>query len=192
MPAPPLVIPPGLAECSLNFTSPDFFSGKASVTFGVDVGLTDLPTQAGIIATQWISDIWTPHGLDAFTFDSIVLRTATTTFENPVGAPGGTTGTPALPNACLLVKKATALNGKAHRGRMYVPGLLKIDTASTAGVIGSTTLATFQAAFSTFRDGLAGSAVPMEVLHHSAVAPDDVTFLLVRDRVATQRRRLRN
>lgn len=105
---------------------------------------------------------------------------------------GGTDAAP--PNVAYLVGKTTATGGRTGRGRMYLPGV--VETAVTGGgTINSTPLSNLQIAVDDFLGLLQTANSPMVLLHQDGGSSDDtpheVTALTVRNRVATQRRRLR-
>lgn len=96
-------------------------------------------------------------------------------------------------NTAVLIQKKTALGGRRHRGRMFIPPLLFSDIgADNNGFINGTVLSNMNITWGIFRADLVNADVPM-VLHHSGVALDSqlVTDLVVQPQMATQRRRMR-
>lgn len=100
------------------------------------------------------------------------------------------------PNNCaVLVQRRTARGGRKGRGRMYFPPIFPTEASITAsGLIDSTPWAAWVTAMNEFHAALVASSTPMYLLHSEAagpIAPDPVTSLVVEQRIATQRTRLR-
>lgn len=113
-------------------------------------------------------------------------------FESTASSIVGSNVGPALPpNCAYLVSKRTALGGRAHRGRMYLPPfLLGEDAVPVTGVM----LEAQRSALQTRVNSAFGSGEKV-ILHDSltpgALPPTVITSFRVQPRLATQRRRLR-
>lgn len=96
------------------------------------------------------------------------------------------------PNLSILIQKRTGLAGRKHRGRFFSP-VVVIDESliDWNGNIFSTSVEDLQDQFEFVRSALAGADLPMALLHATGEAPDPITALVVEQRCATQRRRLR-
>lgn len=104
----------------------------------------------------------------------------------------------------LLVKKTTLFTGRLNRGRMYIPFAIAEADVGIGGIIGGGVLATFQAAFNSFKAAQVGNSFP-PIISNKTLATDPVTLkkyvtevhigavvtsLQCETFVATQRRRL--
>lgn len=110
----------------------------------------------------------------------------------------GTHNVPKLPQNCaLLVKKQTALGGKQHRGRFFLPGMLTEEGVNNIGVIDAGDRGSYQTHANTMLATMNASLtlLPMVILHNSTPTPvpdpTPVTSLFVDNVISTQRRRLR-
>jgi hypothetical protein len=120
---------------------------------------------------------------------------------------GSSVASPVPPNTAVLIAKQTGLGGRRNRGRAYIPG---IDEAlvDPAGNLTPGALTAFQTdATAWLAETAAMAEVSEVVIFHStpdkqevpggplvpqpAIAPTAVTSMVVRPKVATQRRRLR-
>lgn len=106
----------------------------------------------------------------------------------------GVTGTngqlPPPPNACLLIRKASATGTRHGRGRMYCPPYFEgVSTISPEGSIDASHVASLQAdwqqVISRFNAGTTSSTLAILPLGTA------ITNLTVQSLMATQRRRLR-
>lgn len=100
-------------------------------------------------------------------------------------------------NTAYLVHKRTALGGRSGRGRFYLPGVGESVIDGT-GVLDPATKAVFQTRLTQFLTDLEASPniAGMVLFHDSlgagaALPPTPVTSLVIDNRCATQRRRLR-
>lgn len=112
---------------------------------------------------------------------------------------GAVTGETMPPNVSLLVRKTTARGGRRGRGRMYLPWVLRDDGVDDVGNVNSGPLANLQTAADDYLTGLLALSdpAPMVILHSAGGStapgtPNAVTGLVVDQRIATQRRRLRS
>jgi hypothetical protein len=100
-------------------------------------------------------------------------------------------------NSAYLIRKNTALGGRRHRGRMYLPGVGEASVNDN-GVLTQARTEEINPAVGNWLAALRASAavVDMVLLHASSPlsptpAPTAVTSLAVQPQIATQRRRLR-
>lgn len=99
------------------------------------------------------------------------------------------------PNCSTLVSKNTGRAGRKYRGRFFLPGLLAENEVDNLGNIGAGTLSAFQSDVNSFLSDATGS-VPLDtyglvLLHSGSTTPTDLVSLTVKQKIATQRRRLR-
>lgn len=193
-----MIIPTGFAQVNLKFTGSALPTG-AEMTFGVDhTGYSGDPLAAG----EDIFDIWDGADLEGLqnttTFLTGVLVKFGPNSTGPsaeyVNSKQGTNGGDAYnPNTAYLVHKATALGGRAGRGRMYMPGVNEGDVDGT-GVVDGTLLGLLNTRWAAFAAALVLADLPMVLLHGPGSpisTPTLVTGVTVDQKVATQRRRLR-
>ena len=202
----PLVIPPGFAQAAMVFDLQDD-PQPIIVTIGLDLagGITDFLLAAADVGAAW-SDVGgtSLQGLmcGAYTLRSVRLAVGQDggpplVVEAPIGLPGGHSEACLVQNTALLIRKRSALAGREHRGRMFVPGISELNVGSN-GTIGATTVTAYQTRANNFLNKLrdAGTIDNAVILHTSpqiggAPPPTVITNLVVDSTVATQRRRLR-
>lgn len=114
----------------------------------------------------------------------------------PINHAGTDGDFPLPPNTALLVKKSTALGGRAGRGRFFFPGFASFGNLSAAGVLGDVYRDALQDQFNDWHDFLnstvVGISTPPVLLHATASpVPSPILSFTVDGKVATQRRRLR-
>lgn len=91
-----------------------------------------------------------------------------------------------IPQSAGIVSLHTALRGQSHRGRVYVGPVCEGDQAN--GVLSA--VATMTTAWANFRDTLFSShGVHLAVASYKHSSSEDVTDIVVRSIVGTQRRR---
>jgi hypothetical protein len=110
------------------------------------------------------------------------------------------TGTinPLPQNSALLVQKRSALIGRRHRGRLYIPGVNEVEVAPN-GVVSPALLAAYNSALQSWLTAIRNitEVLDMFILHTQAPLapappePTRVSTLVADDVIATQRRRLR-
>lgn len=110
------------------------------------------------------------------------------------GTAFGNTGTAALPtSSAYICRKSAAIGGRAHRGRVFVPGVLIANVTDqgnlTPGTISGIN-ADLEVFLSTFPHGNINS---LQLLHENpATAPDLITQLSVSNRLAVMKNRYIN
>jgi hypothetical protein len=94
------------------------------------------------------------------------------------------------PNSAAVVKFATGLRGRSNRGRVFIGPLA--ESAMTDGVVGLAFQGDLTAAWIAFTNALVGdpSPMPLVVASYRHATVHQVTDLVTRSRVGSQRRRL--
>lgn len=195
-----VIIPPGFAHVVVELAL-DGDSEPMVNTFGIELSETATPVETA-------DNIMTAF---ATRFDSVVANGySVTACDLYVGQDGGSnlvfsstaapivfagTGNSLPQNCAALVRKRTDLAGRRGRGRFYVPGVEE-TSVSAVGVLSNTYLTAWQAAADAFLDDLETDGTPMVVLHRSEgigvePVPTPIVALVVDERIATQRQRLR-
>lgn len=192
-----MLIPSGFAQANIQFTGAGVPHG-AEVTIGLDhTGTGMTPTQVAQAVDNAYFDAGIPLLLaDNVDETSILVKfgpnsTGPSVIEatnNPSSGPGQ-----AAPQLAWLVRKVTALGGRAGRGRLYWPGLPEAAVGET-GIIVSASVVAMQTAMDTFLSELQGAGLPPVVLHAEGSplsTPTPITDFVVQSLCATQRRRVR-
>jgi hypothetical protein len=203
-----LIIPAGYAQVVMQYTSPNFDSGVAATVFGLGEPLGDDPASltaaANAVSVAWIDNL---RGL---TDNNVTLASVEVNgpADSAIVAPGslGVRSTQNVaPNIALLVKKLVAGRGRRRQGRMFLPGLIPVNDLTEGGVLLPTPYTTLQNAVSAFYDDIQTTlSVPMVILQNTQKIidgspvgtppispPPVVEALIVQQKVASQRRRLR-
>lgn len=191
-------IPLGYAQINLIFTGSSVPEG-AQMTFGLDhTGSALSPTGiAEVVEAAWISSGIKSRYVSSLGLTGILVKEG----PNVTGASallgvvhnGTASGTSVAPNTSVLIRKHTAIGGRAGRGRCYFPGIPEADVDG-GGLIVSTERALWETDFQTFLDDIAAESLIPVLLHgdNSPVStPTPITGVTVDSKVATQRRRLR-
>ena len=184
------MIPTGYSEVTVAFSGPSPKAGRLAVTtFGV-FGPPDSTTGGQVVAA--ITDnLWPALGSSSASMVSVTLRDEATEYQAlPTPVTGGVNLALPPPNVTLLVAKQTARRGRKYAGRMFPPWMVYEQTYDGAGIMGSTDLTSYQAAFNGFHNDLFLSS-PLVLLHEDATTPTLISYLAVSAVAATQRRRLR-
>ena len=185
-----MIIPSGFGQCTIFFTGTGAPTG-AACTWGFDhTGFADPDVVAAAQMGMFNTNIM-PELCDTVSTTLCEVKFGPND-TGPVGTDaagtaGGVAATSAPPNTAYLVSKRTALGGRANRGRLYLPGVDEADV-SAQGTFGTTAL---QAAVDQWLTDQDTNQLPMVILHNDVGSPTPVTQLIVSNRVATQRRRLR-
>jgi hypothetical protein len=96
-------------------------------------------------------------------------------------------------NVSYLVRKVTALGGRAGRGRMYLPGPTEADVNEAGAILGAR-VTSLQAALNDFLTQMVADGDGPVLLHgvgSPISTPTPITSFSLDTRAATQRRRLR-
>jgi len=192
-------IPPGYAEASVQFRlASDPEPMLVSLGLALAIGVTP-----DVAVTNEIIDLMGDQ-FRLFVCDDYTIGAGWVTFgqdgpddirvdgtQNPQN--GSIVSDPLPNNGALLVRKLTALGGRRHRGRMFVPGIAS-GVVSGNGNVATATVNVAQAAMNTMLTGLTGlaSLTGAALLHNSApFNPTEISSFVVVPKIATQRRRLR-
>lgn len=187
------VIPTGYAQVNVMFDGNGYTRG-AQTTFGVKNNATltagDL---AGVVIGLWSTNVIPVQGADInFKECKVKLGPNSTGGEAVVsaGVPGSVVGNTLPPNVAVLSRKVTALGGRAHNGRLFVPGATESQTDG-AGQLNNAALTAWGDALDGFFDDMATGDLPLYLLHHDATGPDILLAFSTQRLMATQKRRLR-
>lgn len=185
------IIPEGYGQATI------FFSGAgaplgAATTFGfanpTDKGAAQL---ANNVEASWVTAM-IPKMSSALTQYQVQIKLGPNdegaTAENNDVNVGTAAATAVSPNVAWLVDKVTALGGRRHKGRMFVPGLVEGDVSASGIITGSG----YQTAVDDLYDFLVADDINMVILHNSVGTPTPVTSLSSNAKVGTLRRRLRH
>lgn len=198
----PLVIPPTGTNWLVTMTnSSGGLSGRTSIAIGTSY--TDALTQTDVdrIANLFrdglaplLDTSWLVGPVHAIENNGEELRV----WDN-TGTEAGTGGSAQLgvtPAVAVVVSKVTGILGRAHRGRVYMPGLKEADVDESGTITGSV-VNTYQSAFDALKTALiADTAVDSLALFHSegtlaAGTIDEIQSFRVRTIVGTMRPRQR-
>lgn len=189
-------IPTGFGQVNYFFTG-DGVPNGAQVTMGFEnEGDWSAAAAAEIARVAWHDNLRGLYGNNLSMTNVLVKLGPNVTGPSAVVA-SASTGTSAnvgdSPNTSLLVHKATALGGRAGRGRMYVPGVPS-SNVNANGTITSEAIAAFNPALASYGDDMGAGQMPLVLLHGDGspiTSPTTISSLLCDGRAATQRRRLR-
>lgn len=195
-----VIIPVGQAQCVLRWVSTGDPEEMVS-TIGVDpLAITD-PTvlahevyDAAVVTGSLtpaaaLNALWTFNGVTVYFQDDPGQRVGVWTA--PLTGIGATHVTPPT-NCALLVKKFTALSGRANRGRMFLPpfGIGEGDVNNNGVILGAT-YTTLQNRINEFETQLNSIPVTPVLFHSTPVDSTPLTALVLDTQIATQRRRMR-
>jgi hypothetical protein len=184
-----LFIPEGFYEAACHHVTAGSLR-EAVCTFGVFYDGTDLAGDAEDVITSWGAHVVANLG-DRVTFTKFTLRSAEgTVLDRDVSIAATVSQELVAPNTAYLVRKATALAGRKHRGRMYLPGVTE-PSIDSVGQLTSSKVTELQGALNSFVSEAGVANFTLAILHNDTTAPTVVTALTIQPRVATQRRRLR-
>lgn len=188
------MIPPGYIQWTVNFR-PGSTGRLCHSVFGVKVASP--PTQSDVDAVSTtLSGIYrgfvkTPGRYDGSRIligqdggDPLELNTT-------AGNGTGTTTTAMLtPQVMMMIRKSTALAGRKHRGRTFIPDVQE-SLVDSDGTIQSSLLTGYQTSASDLFSLFAAGPVfdGMVLLHTDSTVPTPVTSYTVQAKVATLRPR---
>ena len=191
-----MVIPAGFGQANFRFVGAGVPTG-AEVTLGFErISTDDAETAANEIGDAWVNaDISLSLSSDVDLAEVMVKFGPDATGPSAVvtKVDGGAAATPASPNTAILVKKVTALGGRAGRGRMFIPGVPEAQV-DAGGNIDNGWLANLQTAIDDFAASMEVAGWSPALLHgvgSPITEPTSITGLVADPKVATQRRRLR-
>lgn len=191
-------IPVGFAQANFQYTGADVPSG-AEWTMGFDV--TNFAGDAQDLADLCViaynsNDLDQLHTADVSLTNVHVKFGPTTTgpsADSATASPGSASGNTCPPQVTALLRKITALGGRAGRGRLYFPGVPEAQV-SGSGLLSDAWVNGLAAEMDATMAQIAiGLAIP--VLLHAAGSPistpTPITGFSTAGRCATQRRRNR-
>lgn len=95
--------------------------------------------------------------------------------------------------SCAIIKKLTAGRGQAHRGRMFMPGILSDPNMQTNGQVDPDEVTGIQTTVDEWYTALQAAGGGIVLLHNEGTAledsPDPITSLVMSRNVGVQRRR---
>lgn len=188
-----MIIPAGYAQVTHVFGGTGLPEGAAT-TYGIllNGGSWD-PGDAGLLHDIF-GDTWLTSMSASVTLERTILKAGpndvgpATEFSDP--RTGGNVASMAPPNVSFLVRKVTAMGGRANRGRMYLPGVPE-SLVGNDGTLDSTFVTNQATVATNFLSRLSAEVLAPVILHNSVQTPTLITQLVMEPRVATQRRRLR-
>lgn len=202
-----LVIPPGFAECAIEFKH-NSDPQPWYVTFGVDTSSFEdgFPIMANAIGARWMTTIgiFLSHDVRNTGVRLTIGQDGpdNLTIFVPREDPGPAVQDMLPQNCALLVQKQTATPGRKGKGRFYIPGVLQENKVNAVGGLDGTFLSDMQAQLTAFLDvmntgdGDFGGPIPLVLLHNNYGAatplPSSILALVGQSTIATQRRRLRS
>ena len=194
-------IPVGFGEAAVVFTC----AGQTrtpEITFGFQaISATDPNAIAATIFNDWVAN-FVPAALASTwavkqVMVSLNLGSGIVDGLDASGSAGSASFNAMSIAVCGLLRKQTALGGRANRGRCYLPaGYLGELSVDQAGVIDGALVSATTGRWQTFITDLAGDDLPMVLLHSGPVGgpfadPTGVDTGFCENLVATQRRRQR-
>jgi len=193
----PTIIPAGFLMVVHDLSSSTFESGAGAVTYGVDVGgAGDNQTATGLLHTAFTTEVMPA-------MDSSIGCTGTRTysaafsFQAGPAVQGGASRTLPAPNTALLVRKVTARRGRRAQGRFFLPGLVGNNNFSEAGLLTPEHMTSMSTVLSDWYNAIIDAGMLPVILQGDEGStppldpPPPVTSFQVQQRLATQRRRLR-
>jgi len=188
-----MTIPEGYGQATFEFTGAVLPTGAATT-----VGFENVADASASAIAFTMGALFEGTLLEGLVDDVTLVNThiklgpddTGPTADQPSSTAGSGIDPPASPQVSYLVRKVTALGGRANRGRMYLPGVSE-DAVQGDGDVDPAALADQQDRADAFFDGADTAGHPLVVLHDGAGTPTPITSLAFDSRVATQRRRLR-
>lgn len=194
-----VIVPPGFANVRFVFScegvvEPMGFSiGAASVVLGTAADI------AQACASSFETVVWGNGEAVSNSYTFVEVQVALETESGPVLASvsvndvGNVTAFNPPANCCFLCTKQTALGGRRHRGRTYIPaGWLFENEVDAGGRISPTAAGAMQNRLNSWLAALALEDVQPVLFHSSApTTPTPITGYSVSTLIGTQRRRIR-
>lgn len=193
-----MTIPVDFGQANLRFTGLLVPTG-AEVTMGFDVSnYAGTVAEAALdVGEAWITHLM-PNLSDQLVLSSVMMKfgpdaTGPSSEQGMAVNAGGDTAAAASPNVTYLIRKQTALGGRAGRGRIYVPGVVE-NAITSAGNVETGKRGALQADIEAWGVALSTLFLFPVVLHGAGspvTVPTPITGWDVDLQAATQRRRLR-
>lgn len=192
-----MTIPTGYAQATYNFSGAGMPTGGA-ITMGFDIagygGTPDL--MAPILGDLYETHI-NPLATNVTQVASVLVKFGPDATGPSAVASGPWVGnastSPASPAVSFLIRKNTALGGRAGRGRIYMPGVNEA-VIDQAGVIAPLSVTALTDAWEAMKDAWEGLGWFPVLLHQPGsplTTPTPITSFAAQGVVATQRRRQR-
>jgi hypothetical protein len=188
-----IIIPAGYAQIVVNWTSPTFFTGNAATTWGVSIEASTAAQIAEEVGLA-LSDAVLPLVAEDVVLASVECIEPSFASTYVMNVAGARDDPQAEPSLAILTRKVAPGRGRRQRGRCYWPGMVYEATFDNRGLMNVGSLADYQAAFDTLRDGMERELVILqseEGVTPPIDPPPTFTQFIVDQRAATQRRRLR-
>lgn len=197
----PLVIPDGHANWHVDIVNSSASdSGRSSVAFGTNLFGPLTQTIVDRVANLFRDGIkpiydnsWFVGGVRVLENDAGTMKA----WEQGLGEAGTASARDCCPPATShVVSKRTGLAGKAHRGRLYLPGVPEGDV-DEAGTLSNGYVTAIQTVLDSLQTAVEGDAAIVNLcLFHDdstpgALPPDQVLSLQLKSTVGTMRPRQR-
>lgn len=201
-----LLIPPGFVQAVYEFTrSGDTETMVVTCGHEIDTGSGANHEEAADDLFFAMAEEVMPNASTVTTLQGVTVYVGQdggpplvlTSSSVPVSGPNSAQLVPQ--NTAVLVRKRTDAAGRRGRGRFYFPEVGE-ESVDNVGNLSSASLASWQAAFDAWHEyltaGVGARLYPPVILHRSEgigaePPPTPITRMVVDERVATQRRRLR-
>lgn len=190
-----MTIPSGYAQVRLIFSPGGGVPLGAEVCFGVVTSLTDPADVIGEVNEALFTDAdWSKFWATNVEMTSIAAKMGPdatgTAAEIAHSEIGGMSGTAGAAGVATLVRKVSALGGRANRGRIYFPGPSETAVLE-GGILDGSVVTGLAVEAADGLNNLDARDVAMVILHEGAATPTLVTSLQVQAVIASQRRRQR-
>lgn len=190
------VIPAGFGQINIRLQN-DANLNPAEVTLGFEIGAG---TPSVALCNDIYDDVVTrlmPFTSSDLALNSVSMKIGPTetgpSYEYIEVTEGGDAGLAVPANTALLVRKVTALGGRAGRGRLYWPGVRE-SRVDSGGNVDGTFVTDFQVGWTGLYNDLLVHVAALVVLHgpdSPLSTPTPIEQLILQSRCATQRRRMR-
>lgn len=171
-------------------TALNVLHGTRAVLTNFDQALCDV--LAGDLSTAFATTAWDDGVATGCQMKSLKITDLSTvdgpSFETLIASNGHENSHPLPPSVALVATLRTALGGRRHRGRIYLPGYTEASNTS-AGLCDSTTAAGSLAGLLAAKAAWFGHDVRIGVFSRVANTITEVTAITVNTEWDTQRRR---
>lgn len=192
------IIPPGYAECSMEFWLAGYLR-PAVITQGFKI--TGSVGSSYNVADQF--DLAFANSFKALFDSNVTMRNAKAVIGQDGSDPivqvsttqtaGTSSRESTAPALALMVTKNTNLGGRKHRGRNYMPWALADSDVAENGAVNPTRLTSWAAALDEYMDYIIGPTTDLldepVILHTDPTVPTPVTSFTPNPAIRTQRRR---
>lgn len=196
-----MYVPPEMGIGSVNWSAAGDLEVMSS-TFGLAGGGAGLPAPADwaeIVHDAFVTSVLgTAARINVgYTYVGTEVRYNDGSGFVPYAHPAAVVGTRAqapLPSNCaMLIRKRSAMGGRANQGRMYFPPAYLFEgNVDLNGNIDGADVTAMQVMFNDFMTELNTGGLYMQIFHTPSLStPTEVTQLELQSKIATQRRRMR-